>query len=296
MTADLGARRASICPEPPFNALFNIRMPFIYPTSQLSLERKTPVVSTANVGQLAVDLIIASLSLQRVAILESGYCVPVVGAREDGQKGITTALELYGHPGVDFVVIQQRSPVLKVGAYSLVCLDARSALRLQSRKEEFIKALLNFIKDSKFGAVLFLSGVDLSNRTDSQMTTPTYQIRPENSPTLAGTALQRLSSLPIPKYTSPVSQEAQPAESSSSTPFIPGGGITRRILSSLPSEWSVPTASILQFVLEGDNRADAGLLASVVVKILGKEVPQWRQPGSWRDGLFGTPHDQTLFG
>ncbi|KAJ3511611.1 hypothetical protein NLJ89_g3997 [Agrocybe chaxingu] len=256
-------------------------MPFIYPTSQLSLEGKTviiPVVSTANVGQLAVDLIIASLSLQRVAILESGYCVPVVGARENGQKGITTALELYGHPDVDFVVIQQRSPVLK------------------SRKEEFIKALLDFIKDSKFGAALFISGVDLSNRTDSQMATPTYQILPENCPTLAGTPLQRLSSLPIPTYTSPVSQGLQPAESSSSTPFIPGSGITRRILSSIPSGWNIPTASVLQFVLEGDNRADAGLLASVVVKVLGKQITQWRQPESWRDGLFGTPHDQTLFG
>jgi len=51
------------------------------------------VVSTANVAQLAVDLIIASLSLQRVAVLDSSFCVPVVGAREDEQKGITTPLE-----------------------------------------------------------------------------------------------------------------------------------------------------------------------------------------------------------
>ena len=51
------------------------------------------MVSTANVAQLAVDLIIASLSLQRVAVLDSSFCVPVVGAREDGQKGITTPLE-----------------------------------------------------------------------------------------------------------------------------------------------------------------------------------------------------------
>ena len=52
-----------------------------------------PVVSTANVGQLAVDLIIASLALERIAIFAPEYCVPAVGAREGGQQGITTPLE-----------------------------------------------------------------------------------------------------------------------------------------------------------------------------------------------------------
>lgn len=39
----------------------------------------------------------------------------------------------------------------------------------QDRKEDFIAKLLNFISESQFSAVLFLSGVDLSNRTDAQM-------------------------------------------------------------------------------------------------------------------------------
>lgn len=51
------------------------------------------MVSTANVAQLAVDLVIATLSLMPVAVLDSRYCVPVVGAREDGSKGITTPIE-----------------------------------------------------------------------------------------------------------------------------------------------------------------------------------------------------------
>ncbi|KAF8895690.1 PAC2 family-domain-containing protein [Gymnopilus junonius] len=236
-----------------------------------------PIVSTANIGQLAVDLIVSSFSLERVAILNPKYCVPVVGAREDGKKGITTPLELYGHPDVDFVVVQQRSPVLK------------------SLKTEFVEALLEFIKATRFSAVLFLSGVDLSNRTDAQMMTPTYQIRPEHGPNLAGTPLQKLSSLPIPTYTSPVQQPVQ-SKDGLPIPFIPGGGLTRRILSSIPAEWNIPTVCLLQFVLEGDNRADAGLFASVIAKVVDKDVPQWRQPGSWKAGLFGTPHDQTLYG
>lgn len=81
-------------------------------------------------------------------------------------------------------------------------------------------------------------------------------------------------------------------------PFIPGGGLTRRILSSLPQTWSIPTAALLQFVLEGDNREDAHLLAAVVAKVLGIDhaISEWKRPGSWEQGLFGTPHEQTLYG
>lgn len=91
-------------------------------------------------------------------------------------------------------------------------------------------------------------------------------------------------------------QQPQEGAEGSAISFIPGGGLTRRMLSSIPAGWNIPTAGLLQFVLEGDNRADAGLLASIVAKVVGKDITQWRQPGSWRDGLFGTPHDQTLYG
>jgi len=49
-----------------------------------------PIVSTGNVGQLAVDLLIATFGLKRVAVMDSKYLVPVVGGREDGEEGITT--------------------------------------------------------------------------------------------------------------------------------------------------------------------------------------------------------------
>jgi len=237
------------------------------------------VVSTANVAQLAVDLMIATLSLVRVAVLDPRYCVPVVGAREDGLNGITTPIELYGRSDLDFVVIQQRSPILK------------------SRKQEFIDIFLGFIETAKIGAVLLISGVDPLNRTDAQMITTTYQFRPKNS-VISSTALQSLESLPIPAYTSPVQQEPQNPQENNTIPFIPGGGLTRRILNSLPDGWSVPTACLLQFVFEGDNQADANILASVVAKVIGVDgncIP-WKQPSSWREGLFGAPHDQSLYG
>ncbi|KAL9711638.1 hypothetical protein Ac2012v2_004709 [Leucoagaricus gongylophorus] len=261
-------------------------MTFIHPTKDFQSTGKVlivPVVSAANVPQLAVDLIITTLRLERIGVVDPSYFVPVVGGREDGEPGVTTALELFGKPEFGIMIFQQRSPVLK------------------SRKADFIAALIEFIKTSQFACVLFLSGVDVLNRTDTQMLTPTYQIVPPSGPSLAQTSLSSL--IPIPIYASPVQQYIQPdeqgkARNASPIPFIPGGGLTRRILESIPEHWSIPTAAILQFVMEGDNRADAHSLATVIAQVLhlDPQFQEWQQPYSWQEGLFGAPHDQTLYG
>lgn len=95
-------------------------------------------MSTANIAQLAIDLLIASLSLRVIGVFDSRDLVPVVGGREDGAEGISTPLEselrapfflfqsssfkkrlrdfpsVFGSEGCEIVVIQQRSPVLVV--------------------------------------------------------------------------------------------------------------------------------------------------------------------------------------
>lgn len=134
--------------------------------------------------------------------------------------------------------------------------------------------------------------------------TPTFQIRPIKTQQWTGTPLVNLSNLPIPLYTSPLrpnpyldQDEIQENIPPSQIPFIPGGGLTRRILSSIStSKCETPVASLVHFAMEGDNRADAALLACVVAKVLGVEISQWKQPSSWQVGLFGTPHDQSLYG
>jgi hypothetical protein len=54
---------------------------------------RQPVVSTANIAQLAVDLLIASLSLRVIGVFDSRDLVPVVGGREDEEEGVSTPLE-----------------------------------------------------------------------------------------------------------------------------------------------------------------------------------------------------------
>jgi proteasome assembly chaperone 2 len=159
----------------------------------------------------------------------------------------------------------------------------------------------------------------MSNRTDAQMmfvtssrplsvnfclaltvvtfqSTPTYYIRPPNSPSWDNSPLSSISQLPISEYSSPVAQYPGAPQDEGPIPFIPGGGLTRRILSHIPESWQIPTVALVQFVLEGNNSSDASLMASVVAKLLSLEVQQWRVPDSWKQGLFGTPHDQTLYG
>lgn len=63
-------------------------------------------------------------------------------------------------------------------------------------------------------------------------------------------------------------------------PPIPGGGLTRRMLTSLESgtgnvekgTWTIPIVTILQYVFEGDNRGDAGMLLAIINKALDLQI------------------------
>lgn len=136
---------------------------------------------------------------------------------------------------------------------------------------------------------------------------PIYSLVSPHSSSLQNTPLSNAAQFPQYTYSSSVDGRSArnpltvssryPSTKASPIPLIPGGGLTRRLLSQIDSsEWNIPTAAILQFILEGDNRADAEFLANAVSRILELRVECWRQPPSWNVGLFGTPHDQTLYG
>jgi len=84
----------------------------------------------------------------------------------------------------------------------------------------------------------------------------------------------------------------------------------------LDSKWPIPTISLLQYVFEGDNRGYAGTFVALLNRVLKLDLQseftfQFTaatlnalvtligviEPESWKQGLFGTPHDhQTMFG
>ncbi len=191
-------------------------------------------------------------------------------------------------------------------------------LWFQAFKQDFVNFLFAFIRDYKLGAVLLLAGVDLSNRSDAQMrcvlfqaltiviyssqSSSTYKFIPMPGPQLDSTPLANISNLPTYSFAPAQHICGEEEPSKMDIPFIPGGGLTRRLLSSLSSSESpiakIPTACVLQFVLEGDNRGDAIYFARAVVELLSVErhVVAWKQPSSWAAGLFGTTYDQSLYG
>ena len=136
--------------------------------------------------------------------------------------------------------------------------------------------------------------------------TPIYQIYlPAASSPMANSPLRSLTSLP--RYIS--------APILDNVSSMPGGGLTRRILTSIPERWTIGTGFLVWMGMEGDNRADAALMADALAKLFvadGRKKGQfqssylsllwterhtdWIEPRSWQQGLFGTPNDQALFG
>jgi proteasome assembly chaperone 2 len=123
---------------------------------------------------------------------------------------------------------------------------------------------------------------------------------PAGAPALAGSPLAALGTLPIPPF---VPADAPTSANPSDIPHIPGGGLTRRLLAALaapsPAAGAPPTAALLQFVLEGDNRGDAAALATAAAHAAGAValLPRggWAEPPSWRTGLFGGAVDGVLY-
>ncbi|KAG8796677.1 hypothetical protein FRC17_007969, partial [Serendipita sp. 399] len=207
-----------------------------------------PSISKGNVPQLACDLLVASLNLHHVGYLDSKYLVPVVGGRERGEKGVSTPIEVFSSNKSTVAVVLQRSPVLK--AY----------------KEDFVRDITNWVKESNFRTLVVLAGMDTTSRTDSQMQSPYYYYTPSSSPLPSEISIHLDKLLPIykaaplPDYLQSDQNKSGEEADPTFVPFIPGGGLTRRMLSlTASSEWAIPTLAILQFVMEGDNRADAGM-------------------------------------
>ncbi|KAJ3047711.1 Proteasome assembly chaperone 2, partial [Rhizophlyctis rosea] len=113
--------------------------------------------SIGNVAQLAIDILIATLSYTRIGYLDSPYLTPVVGNdayAEDKLEGhVNTACEVYQGktPSGTFTILQLRSPTVK------------------GKGIQFSKALTQWIHTSKFAEILLITGADGARRTDAQL-------------------------------------------------------------------------------------------------------------------------------
>ncbi|GBG78106.1 hypothetical protein CBR_g26043 [Chara braunii] len=104
-----------------------------------------PVVSVGNVGQLAIDLLIATADVRRVGYLDEPNVLPCVGNDAFGEVpegNLTLGLEVYQDVKSEFTVVQQRGPTVK-GTFS-----------------KFSDNLVSWIAETGFVEVVILSGFD----------------------------------------------------------------------------------------------------------------------------------------
>ncbi|XP_005110885.1 proteasome assembly chaperone 2 [Aplysia californica] len=260
-----------------------------------------PTVSVGNVGQLAADLIISTLWMERVGYIHHPSLLPVAGnnpfAHEDATScKLATCCEVYESISAQVVVIQQRAPFIK------------------GKRKEFADWLSKWVKDKHFYRVIILTSTFAQERLDYQMTGSPFRIL--QSPSMEEQSgeffrtkmgwkeLERRHSFPAP-----TPQQVAAEETGHQLLYMPGSGIAKTLYENCQEQ---PLLVFMMFVSEGDNAQDALAVAdqlnawlSLIEKKdkqskdlesqnFAKGIVEWKVPMSWRL-VFGSRFDQKLF-
>ncbi|KAF9904822.1 Proteasome assembly chaperone 2 [Lobosporangium transversale] len=152
-----------------------------------------PSVSIGNVPQLTIDLLLATLKLDRVGCIEDENVVPVLGPADSVLDPMTPstirknnnvaapaatraeatgpalalAVEVFQSKDGKWTLIQQRSPTV------------------HHRSHHYTDNLIQFIKESGFGQVVLLTSADGARRIDIQLQAGTPPVRFISSPKLS---------------------------------------------------------------------------------------------------------------
>ncbi|KAF8930926.1 Proteasome assembly chaperone 2 [Dissophora ornata] len=162
-----------------------------------------PSVSIGNVPQLATDLLLATLKLDRVGAIEDENVIPVVGPADQPNDstpaavsrhitsgsssssssllaaaavGLSLAIEVFQSKDGKWTLIQQRSPTVR------------------HRSHYYADNLVQFIKDSEFDQVVLLASADGARRIDIQLQSAT-PVRYISSPAIAKELLETIHGL-----------------------------------------------------------------------------------------------------
>ncbi|KAK9475680.1 proteasome assembly chaperone 2 [Lipomyces japonicus] len=240
-----------------------------------------PAVSSANVPQLAIDLIIHSLQVPFYSLFEhNGYLYPFAGPRETfsssqidqsrNSQGVSSSLEIYHSSQITCLV--QRAPTLP------------------NSKNLFInKVLLPFIYENSFSRILFLSSSDASRLQDPTSSRVRLVHLPSSSISSDGSATHEEVNLLVQQidFLSVAGSSIVTSLSVNDLPSrLPGSGITLPFLKVIATK-TVSIMAIIFYVFDGDNTTDAQDMARIALRALGIQQPQaWVQPLSW-DGIYG---------
>lgn len=245
-----------------------------------------PAVSIGNVGQLAVDLIVSSISpnCHLIGYLYDSCILPVVGNDAFTQSScslgkLNVGVEVYKNDDLKLVVVQQRAPLVK------------------GCQTEFCQKVVTWVKNCNFKQVVLASSISATERVDSQiegsplryLLTPSAKDLIPLFNDLLWKALEKR-----PKFPNVTEESAEEEEV-----FLPGGGFTKKLYEACCRE-DISLAVLLTFCSEGDNISDAVNLflyvndwlklvprSEVEDKFLGKSS-SFMIPASWCL-MYGSP-------
>jgi len=265
-----------------------------------------PTLSIGNIGQLAVDLIINTLSMKRVAYIDEPSVLPFIGndvyAKQDTNRGVLSInIEVFFSEKHELTIIQQRAPVI------------------QGKSNIFTTNLIEWIRENHFKRVLLLSSADSSHRIDTQITDNT-QLRYTaiSTKNLDKILLERLTSLQFKELENgtqshdqmeiEVSQSlskmqiGQQPEVSIADPtlFLRRAGITHRFFRICKNICNNMNAlALIIFCSEGENIPEAVTIANATNALL-QLLPVtnnnlvWIPPKSW-EFIRGSAYDAALY-
>lgn len=247
-----------------------------------------PSVSLANVGQLAVDVLISTLQAQQVAIVHHPALIPVAGsgAYQSTDTGLTTSADLHVCHQHKLLLLQLRAP------------------HARGRRRELVNSLCQWLADlltrsssseSSSPSVIVLASCQAANRTDTQMTGVQLRYYPSK-------LFHEHDAFDSLKKVGPPQLEEFDDDTGTKVPFLPEAGYVKDVIDTC----TVPSVSLLSFVNEGDNTNDALQLAAYFYAWHSSHLRQvdpksdiaqeisWKMPPSWKN-MFGAPAPRSIF-
>lgn len=235
-------------------------------------------VSIGNIGQLASDLLISSLSnTQKAGYLLTDMVQPIIGHDPfiHNSTDLSLSCELYENKALKLVIFQQRAPLFK------------------GKRDQFVQLLTDFIQKENFKESICLTSSNAMERIDAQLSG--IQCRYLVSDIEKSTISEDLKWKVLEKRIDYNNNGDDKKELSS---FIPGGGISQKF-HKISQDKGLNSYVLIVFAHEGNNIPESIQLVnylnewkSLVSVNKGTNVMPWRIPISWKY-LFGQSLDQT---
>lgn len=288
------------------STLFRLRMEFILEEGKhLHDECSTlvlPALSIGNVGQLAVDLMVASTSAERIGYLDDPHVLPCVGNDAfgpDPQGELALPLEAYDSASNALTLVQQRSPVVK-GTTVEFAKNLADFAAASGKKHVVVLSSLDFGRwrniDMSSGLQIYYLSSTNADGTDDYCDRLGWKRLQEYNP--AQRCWKYLSTLAegsaVQEDNLPLEDELEEEDYYPSLPFA--------ALFSCFKAKGLKVTCLLCYCSEGDNTPEAFHLAEAASKLmglspsnfLGNEGDKWVIPFSWKT-MYGPPPDMSIF-